>query len=302
MDKHFAGLMARAEIGLKGRLFNWRTTAARRNYRDKLIEKVGDKYMPRFLSAAEGVEDTPVVEPAKPETIFSLWLQGEQAAPPLIKACVRSIRHNCPEQRLLMLDEKTVLDYIDLPGVIMDKRRRGKISHAHFADIARVELLHNHGGYWMDGTLFATGKIPANIEEHDFFVYLAGNIRSFTCMQNYFIRAKKGAYLLEAWRAMILDYWTKEPRALEYFMHQSLFKTLVRHNPKAAARFAEMPHINQHSIHAVWWALGPEPFDKEQFGKLTADSFFQKTTYSSPWAKNPPPGSFADEMINRMYI
>ena len=174
----------------------------------------------------------------KNDKIFTLWLQGEDKAPPLVQACFRSVRKNC-KQELVVLDEKTVFDYITLPDVIMEKRKKGKIGHAHFADICRVELLYNHGGYWLDSTGFATSPIQKWISDEDFFVYLTGlKVGSpYSFMQNCFIRARKGAYLLDAWRAMILEYWKYENSNFDYFMHQLLFKTLVMNDERAKKHF-----------------------------------------------------------------
>ncbi|MDR3208424.1 MAG: capsular polysaccharide synthesis protein [Rickettsiales bacterium] len=77
----------------------------------------------------------------------SFWLQGEENAPPLVRACLRSIRGNCRRQ-LILLDENTLSDYIELPGFVWDKYKGGDMRPAHFADIARVELLHNYGGFY----------------------------------------------------------------------------------------------------------------------------------------------------------
>ena len=117
-------------------------------------------------------------------------------------------------------------------------------------------------------------------------------------MQNCFIRARKGAYLLAAWRAMILDYWMHENHIFDYFMHQLLFKTLVMGNETAKKYFDKMPHVDQDPTHALWWAYQDKPFDQGTFDKVTKDSFFQKTTYRG--SENPVPGSFADVMINKM--
>ena len=235
----------------------------------------------------------------KNDKIFTLWLQGEDNAPPLVKACFRSVRRHC-KQELVVLDEKTVFDYISLPDVIIEKRKKGKISHAHFADICRVELLYNHGGYWLDSTGFVTAPIPDWIEQEDFFVYMAGQNVGFpySFMQNCFIRARKGAYLLDAWRAMILDYWTHENSNFDYFMHQLLFKTLVTYDPRAKKHFAKMPHVDQDPTHMLWWDYHNKPFDKKQFDKVTSGAFFQKLTYRG--SENPAPGTYADEII-KMY-
>jgi hypothetical protein len=294
-------LMAQAEIMFRGRAFNWLPSGPRRALRDKVMKDVIDEYFKRYLPAEGAVPDVPVIPDDANEKIFSLWLQGEDNAPPLVKACWRSVRHYCPQTHVV-LDDKTLFDYIELPGVIMDKRRRGKIGHANFADIARVELLHNYGGYWLDATGFVSSPISQFITDQDFFVFMAGCINPQTFIQNCFIRARKGAYLLEAWRSMILDFWKVEPKAFDYFMHQFLFRVLVHNDPHAIVRFAEMPQVGQEPTHTLWWSgYGGKPFDAARFDSLTAGAFFQKTSFRDRNATDPVPGSFADEMINRMY-
>jgi hypothetical protein len=302
----------RAEMFVKGKLQPWLGSESRRVSRYKVL----DRYFDRFLPAAELVGDTgagvtsgasasvgvvgAVGAVGGKENIFSLWLQGEDQAPPLVTACMRSIRRNCTEQQLVVLDQKSLFDYIDMPGWIMDKYRGGKMRAAHFADVARVELLHNHGGFWLDATCFATAPIPKFIVDEEFFVYRTGHVYTPTFIQNCFIRSRKGAWLLEAWRAMIHEYWRREPDAIDYFMHQLLFKKLVQGDLRAMERFGAMPQVDQDPTHVVWWNYGRQPFDGELFARLTADAFFQKTAYHSSWATNPPSGSFADEMIHRI--
>jgi hypothetical protein len=261
-----------------------------------VIERVIPKYFERYLPAAAAVKERKVVNNDKNDKIFTLWLQGEDKAPPLVQACFRSVRKNC-KQELVVLDEKTVFDYITLPDAIMKKRKAGKISHAHFADICRVELLYNHGGFWLDSTGFVTEPIPDWIANEDFFVYMAGqNVGSpYSYMQNCFIRSRKGAYLLDAWRAMMLDYWIHENGPFDYFMHQLLFKTMVMNDERAMKFFAKMPHVDQDPTHALWWAYHDKPYDEKTFKEVTSGAFFQKTTYQQ--AKNPKPGTVAAEML-----
>ena len=296
-------ILALSDIVLRGHILNWfwRSRVRRREVRSKVLTSVLPRYFKRYLPAAAAIPERTVVKNDENEKIFTLWLQGEDNAPPLVKACFRSIRRHC-KQELVVLDENTIFDYITLPEEIMAKRRAGKIKHAHFADICRVELLYEHGGFWLDSTGFATGPIPDWIVEQDFFVYLAGqNVGSpYSYMQNCFIRARKGAYLLDAWRAMILDFWIHENHNFDYFMHQLVFKTLVHNDPRAIEYFAKMPHVDQDPTHALWWAYGSKPFNQEIFDRVTSGAFFQKTTYNSPWVKHIQPGTFADVMINKM--
>jgi hypothetical protein len=261
-------------------------------------------YFKRYLPAAAAVHAREVVKNPD-EKIFSLWFQGEDAAPPLVKSCYRSIRRHCP-QEFLVLDDKTLWDYIDLPGFIMDKFKAGTLRRSHLADIARVELLYNHGGFWLDSTCFVVSEIPKFIVDSDFFVFLVGDnkignlkISPHSFMQNCFIRARKGAYLLDAWRAMMHAYWKDEKKTFDYFMHQLLFRTLVHNDPRAIDAFANMPHVNQDWTANLWRGHATEPFDQAKFIEMTSRAFFQKLAYRPRYARRPIPGSVAD-VVTRM--
>lgn len=297
-------LFAMFEIGLLGHVLNpfWKTRMQRRKRRTDLTAKIVSRYFKKYLPAVEKVVEEKPINNDKGEKIWTMWLQGEDKAPALVKACFRSVRRHC-SQELVVLDEKTIFDYITLPEKIIKKYKSGKIGHAHFADICRVELLYEHGGFWLDSTGFVTAPIPDWIKKQDFFVFLTGdnyNIGGspYSFMQNCFIRARKGAYLLAAWRAMILDYWMHENHTFDYFMHQLLFKTLVENDKRAKKYFEEMPHIAQDPTHVLWWAYQNQPFNQKTFDEVTSGAFFQKTTYRG--SDNPVPGSFADVMINKM--
>lgn len=288
------------EVVLRGHIFNsfWYGREKRRAIRSDVISDVIPRYFKRYLPAVKKVKDTKVIKNDKNEKIYTMWLQGEDNAPDLVKACFRSMRRHC-KQELVILDENNVFDYISLPETIIKKYKQGKIHHAHFADICRVELLYEHGGYWLDATGFVTSPIPKWIEKEDFFVFLAGHVGSpYSFMQNCFIRARKGSYLLAAWRAMILEYWMKENCTFDYFMHQLMFKTLVMNDLKAKKYFKQMPHVDQDPTHELWWKYENDPFDQKKFNKITSGAFFQKTTYQG--AKKFVPGSIADTMINKM--
>lgn len=298
---NIAKMWAMTRVALHGHILNWlwRSRAHRRAVRSDVISRIIPDYFKRYLPAAAAIPERAVVHDDEHEKIFTIWLQGEENAPDLVKACFRSVRRHC-EQELVVLDENTVFDYITLPQEIVEKYRAGKIARAHFADICRVELLYEHGGFWLDSTGFVTAPIPDWIQKQDFFVYLAGqHVGSpYSFMQNCFIRARKGAYLLDAWRAMILDYWMHENHNFDYFMHQLLFKTLVQNDARAKKYFAEMPHVDQDPTHMLWWDYRDKPFDKDTFDRVTSGAFFQKLTYRG--SDRPVSGSFADVMINKM--
>ncbi len=288
---------------LFGHIFNplWRSREERREVRNNVKTEGIIRYLREFyLPRVDSVPDTGVVQSGQ-EKIFSIWLQGEIQAPPLVRACFDSIRRHC-RQELVVLDDTTLGEYIHLPGTIVDKFRKGIIKPAHYADICRVELLYEYGGIWLDSTCFATAPVPQWMLDEDMFVYLAGKVVDchYSYMQNCFIRARKGSWLLAAWRRMILDYWMEENSHLDYFQHQLMFKTLVNHNPKAAALFARMPHVDQDPTHLLWYTIREDKWSEEAFRNATSGSFFQKTTYMD--ARHPVPGTVMYEMINNPEI
>lgn len=289
------------DIVLRGHILNpfWWERSRRHQRRVDVLVSAITRYFKRYLPKQGDIPEQNIIKNNKNEKIYSIWLQGEENAPELVKACFRSIRRNC-EQELIVLDEKTVFDYITLPDIIVQKYKQGKIQRAHFADICRVELLYEHGGYWLDSTDFMMTSMPKWITEQDFFMFLTGtkygSPYSFT--QNCFIRARKGSYLLAAWRAMIFNYWTKENREFDYFMHQLLYKTLVTYDRKAKEYFEKMPHVSQDPTHILWAEYKNKTFNQADFDKMAQDACFQKLTYRG--SDNLIPGSFADVMVNKM--
>lgn len=291
-------------ILFRGHILNplfWERSRRRRK-RVGIVRTAVDRYLDAYVPVISSVkEDAEGMLEEEPERIFSIWLQGEENAPEIVKACFRSIRHNCT-QELVVLDRHTVGDWIDLPEYIIGKWKAGKIKSAHYADICRVALLYKYGGIWLDATAFVTSPIPDWILDEDFFIYLSGDSLSgyYAFVQNCFFRARKGNYIVKVWKEAIFEYWRRENSVIDYFIHQMIFKKVVECNPVARVYFEKMPHLIQDPTHELWWKYRDEPFDRKLFDGITASAVFQKTEYKSSSAKNPIPGSFADVMM-KMY-
>ncbi len=287
-------------ITIRGHIFNppWKSRLERRRHRGEVISKYVCHYLERYVPSFSDVEADSEVADAD-EKIFSIWFQGEQAAPPLVQACWRSIRKHCT-QELVVLDERSLFDWIDLPDHIVRKWKDGKMRPAHFADICRIELLYRYGGFWMDATDYVAAPMPQWLLGQDFFVFLSGQKQrgAYSFIQNCFIHSRRGAYLLKAWRAAVLAYWREEDSTIDYFVHQLLFKMVVENNAAAAECFSKMIKLDQDPTHVLWFENADEPFDEALFQQIVSDAVFQKTDYKSEPAKNPKPGSFADRLIS----
>lgn len=298
---------------VRGHILNplWRKRKDRRKVRTSVVIEEKLRYFDFYRSEVMNMtlEALPEVtndnnawkgDKGEKERLFTIWLQGEEQAPPLIKACIRSM-HRYAGMPVVVLDEKSISDWISLPDYIIRKYEKGIISRAHFSDICRVELLYRYGGVWADSTALFTSPIPKMVMNQDFFVFMTNPESSlggsYAFIQNCFIRAKRGTLLISFWRNLMHLYWKNENKLIDYFAHQMLFKYLVTVNDKASESFSKMPKVDQESTHALFWAYKDEPYDEELFKKVTAGTFFQKTTFKDPSAANPKPGSFAERII-----
>lgn len=301
----FPSLRMQADIILKGHILNplWASHDVRRKTRRDAIVNAKMRYLKQYDQVARSIRPSELhLTPAEPEHVFTLWLQGEHKAPPIVQACFQSMRKNI-SMPLLVLDENTIFDWIKLPDHIMEKWRNGLITRTHFSDICRVELLYEHGGIWADATDFFTGQIPQTIMDQDLFMFMAGsNIKlggTHAFIQSCFMRARKGDPLLGMWREFLFHYWEKEDKLLDYFTLHFLFRFLVENNEDAARLFARMPKINQDPTHVLFCEYKDTPYSPEFYKEIVDKTFFQKTTYKDRSARNPLPGSIAEFIVSQ---
>ena len=288
-----------ARVALGGHVFNalWRPRLQRRQARGRAIWRASKAYLRPYVKAAEAVpEDRP--DRTAPRRVFTLWLQGSEQAPPVIRCCLDSIRRYAGAE-LVVLDGKTVFDWITLSDHVVQLWKTGKMRAAHFADICRVELLYRYGGVWMDATSYLDAPLPEWLWEADFFVYKGGEVGlgAYAGIQNCFIRAAKDAYLVKVWREAVLAYWAAEDSAMDYFVHQLLFSLAVAANPRAAELYAQMPSLVQDPTHVLWYDYADKPYDEALVHAVCSKALFQKLDYKFPSATNPVPGSFADHLL-----
>ena len=281
----------------------WRSRLSRRNRRNEAFTRMKMEYLKKYIPFIENLGISEDIEPKDDkdsEPVFSLWLQGIDTAPLVVKRCVESLRRSFGK-RFVMLESDSIKDYVEIPDFIREKWESGKMLPAHFSDIVRIELLCRYGGYWFDATDYITGPVPDVISSADFFMYLASDkLLKHTFVQNYFIRSRKGDPLLRMWRELVFEYWKNEEKAESYYLVQHLFRLLLTYNIRAARLFAQMPKIELDCTQVIWHETGNDPYDSRKFESMCENAFFQKCTYKKKTGiiREILPGSMADFLIN----
>ena len=132
----------------------------------------------------------------KTKKVWVLWLQGEENAPEIVKACIASTKRAFKGYEYKVLDKSNIHDYIELPDYIEEKYKKGIITHAHYSDIVRVALLSQYGGVWVDATVYCTADgIPSYISDAQLFVFKDIKIplyrKGTIVASNWFVVSKK---------------------------------------------------------------------------------------------------------------
>lgn len=127
------------------------------------------KYRTVLRAANNYLEDYQNVHKPTPKIIWWCWLQGEEQAPPLCKACLKSLQQNYPDYDIRVVTSANLHDYVHMPEYIEAKYKAGKIKAAHYSDILRTLLLIEYGGAWIDSTVFSSKRAEDLLTEPLFF-------------------------------------------------------------------------------------------------------------------------------------
>lgn len=132
-----------------------------------ILEYLSTKYS-YIIDKYKNEEET--AEASDKQNIWICWLQGEENAPQLVKNCIDSVRRHANGHDVVIITRDNYDKYVNIPSYILDKYDRGVISHAHFSDIMRISLIYEHGGIWIDATVFCSKDLPNDIFEKNIFL------------------------------------------------------------------------------------------------------------------------------------
>lgn len=144
--------------------------------------------------------------PSIPRRLWALWLQGREAAPDVVQACLESWQTLNPDWDLIVLDETTVRDYVDLSAIL--GQNAGRVSKQAIADVARINLLADHGGVWIDATCHCQWPLDDWIESvtpGGFFAF--SNPGRDRLIANWFLASARSCPLTSAYREATNAYW-----------------------------------------------------------------------------------------------
>lgn len=240
----------------------------------EIYNKLEKKYDSEIIIYRDEGDDKPVNQ-----VIYTAWLQGEDKAPMIVKACWESMKRNMPEYRLIILTEDNYRQYTKLDSMIEEKYKRKIISRAHFSDILRTKVLVDNGGIWLDSTVLCTDNKLIHYldsENIDFFVFQNMKRNDDTSvLSSWLIYAKKNNSILKSVYELLVKYWKSNNVLEDYFLYHKLFTLVSHHYPNEWGKMPVLSNIDSHLLQHELFTK----YNKARYGQLRELCSYHKLTH-----------------------
>ncbi len=256
-------------------------------WRDKVLINYLRKNCSDVLQKYKNLPENNTNEPSN--IIWSIWWQGEENAPEVVKRCFASVRKHCIGKDFKIITKNNFRDYIQLPEYIIKKVDQGMITLTHLSDILRMYLLYNYGGLWLDATIFVTEKIPDEIFLMPYFTikreaipndFNVGQRRWTTFLQAAHKRLNFCGFVYE----IMLEYWKKHETVFNYVLFDYIIALAYEELPEFRSMLDELP-VNNPDVDSIQALLNMQ-FDEKKFADLTQNTNFFKLTWKDQFQKN----------------
>ena len=220
--------------------------------------------------------------PDEKKRIWVFWWTGEETAPPIVKACLKSIRENAAGREVMFLDASNYSQYVDFPEYFLEKHSRGQITHAAFADALRVSLLARHGGVWIDATVFLSQPLPEHLFTDRFYTLRTVDEKALYYSKSrwcgYFLAGSSSFPLFSFVRDMLLAYWERSEYIIDYLLMDYIFGIACKHFREISDVMEQLPDNN--TQRAKLMNAINEPYDEALFSRLEhGDTFASKLSW-----------------------
>jgi len=142
-----------------------------------------------------------------PRRIWFMWLQGLDGAPEIVKRCWASWEKYNPDWDLVLLDENNLERHVPVHEIL--GKNREHMSGAALADVARINLLANYGGVWVDATCFCCMPLDewlGGYTRSGFFAF--GRPKSDRLLSSWFLASSAGCELTRKFCEAVNSFWS----------------------------------------------------------------------------------------------
>ena len=220
--------------------------------------------------------------------IWTLWWQGEENLPDIVKICHASVREHCGSHPFKVLTQKNLFKYVNLPEYIWEKFHAGAITITHLSDIIRLYLIFNYGGMWLDSTIFVNKDIPEKIFESGYYTIK----RSPTPKNRNVAKDRWTNFLFAAQKENILcgfvlkfftEYWKNQKILIDYFLADYAIALACEEISECKKLLDSVPVVND-DIYKLENSLNKE-WSEKIFDDIKNSALFSKLAWRQNWLK-----------------
>ncbi len=220
----------------------------------------------------------------KDSKVWIFWWQGiDENTPKLVKACIESVKKNFTENEVVIVTKENFKQYVNIPNYILEKVENKEISLTHFSDILRVSLIYEHGGIWLDSTIFETSPIIDDITKYSFYSNklplnsVGEEFVSRGQWSAFFLAGNKGEAIFGNLQKLFFEYWKTHHNLIAYLFIDYSIKLMYDKFAKIREKIDSVP-INNENIYGLAKEMF-NVFNKEKFSELANTSKIFKLTY-----------------------
>lgn len=217
------------------------------------------------------------------DCIWVCWWQGEDDAPPIVKACISSIRRAAHGHVVIVVTEKNYKNFVNIPEWVIERFKKGAISKTHFSDILRLALLAQHGGMWLDATFYCT--LDADLDKY--FKYSLWSIKRpdylhCSVASGYFATYSlccdyETRYIFFVLLDFVLHYWKHSKKLIDYLFLDYIMVIAQKYDQRIENLFESIVPNNPFCDDLLW--LLNEKFDSQKWKELTKNTYLYKLSW-----------------------
>lgn len=225
--------------GIFSRYAREQNTREIENYIKKICSNTYCEYLKNDdvkLDKIQEVEKNIIDHPElKNNAIWTMWWQGEENAPEIVRLCINSMRKYSNGHPVIVLDKDNYTKYIKLPDIIIKRNqeiendrscmKKNSVDNTKISDILRCALLSYYGGLWCDATIFFSDKIPECYFKDEWSTLGQDNEQYIGSgkWSGFFMGCQAGSPLLKYIYKMHIEYFEKK----RYWVHYLLIDYFI---------------------------------------------------------------------------
>ena len=241
-----------------------------------------------------------------PKVIWTMWWQGEEKAPNIVKSTLYYMRKFAKKHgyRMIVVDSENIEEYVTIPDTIYRKLETKKINLANFSDLVRFMLIDQHGGIWLDSTMYMDREFPISILEREFSsinhpdgldISMDDNITNKRWV-SFCLSGTKGNIVAKSMKYFMIDQIENNEVLPDYFMVDFGLDYLYDEFEEIRDILVSIPEYSRQKD-IFWLDVNRNSiFDKEEWEKELSINKIFKTTYK---IGNILPSSYFDYLEKR---